>query len=69
MNVTTYINTWVCIAIVCQCCMCECVCMGLLCVLVRLNYVCVCVLMSVWEFICESVKRARVCFKVAYVFR
>ena len=42
---------------------------GTLCVLVRLNYGCVCVLMSVWEYICESVKKARVCFKVAYVFR
>lgn len=27
------------------------------------------VLMSVWECICESVKKARVCFKVAYVFK
>lgn len=34
-----------------------------------LNYDCVYVLMSVWEYICESVKRTRVCFKVAYVFR
>ena len=34
-----------------------------------INYGCVCVLMSVWEYICESVKKARVCFKVAYVFR
>ena len=75
-------NLWVCecdsmyLGMYCYCvpvvCECVCVCVyvyGTPCALVRWRYGCVCVFVSVWEYICESVTRAGVCLEVACVFR